>query len=245
MSVLEKLLERILINLIFTIMAMSFKEPRSFNFIIVSTTMVALLIGIIAAITTAAPYSSPIAFVSTAQAQQMVEVKAGGGNAIAPLTQFIPQKVEINTGQSITWINPTTVGEPHTVTFVLDNKTMAGIVSPLAVPNSTQFTPIPPGSNNQPVMMPGKSVVIAVNARSYTPTVIDSQGNVKMFAPPNAKYTFSGTEKYVNSGWLLPKGKEQLYPGSGNTFAVTFQKAGTYNYICILHPWMTGQVVVK
>jgi plastocyanin len=245
MSVLEKLLARILINLIFTITAMSFKEPRSFNFIIVSTTIVALLVGIITAITTAPYSSSPIAFVSTAQAQQMVEVQAGGGNATAPLTQFIPQKVEINTGQSITWVNPTTVGEPHTVTFVFDNKSMAGVVSPLAVPNSTQFTPIPPGSNNQPVMMPGKSIVIALNARSYAPTVIDSQGNVKMFAPPNAKYTLSGSEKYVNSGWLLPKGQEQLYPGSGNTFAVTFQKAGTYNYICILHPWMTGQVVVK
>jgi len=192
----------------------------------------------------AASYS-PIASVTTAQAQQMIEVQAGGGNATDPLTKFTPQKVEINTGQSITWVNPTTVGEPHTVTFVLDSKTMTGVVSPLAVPNSTQFTPIPPGSNNQPVMMPGKSVVIALNARSYTPTVIDSQGNVKMFAPPNAKYTFSGNEKYVNSGWILPKGQEQLYPGSGNTFTVTFQKAGTYYYICILHPWMTGQVVVK
>lgn len=80
------------------------------------------------------------------------------------MTQFIPQKVEINTGQSITWINPTTVGEPHTVTFVFDNKTMAGVVSPLAVLNSTQFTPIPHGSNNQPVMMPGKSIVMAPNA---------------------------------------------------------------------------------
>ncbi|MFL6472860.1 MAG: plastocyanin/azurin family copper-binding protein [Nitrososphaeraceae archaeon] len=223
---------------------MPFKGPRSFNFIIAATTMVvALLVGI-AAITAAAPYST-IASVSTAEAQQMIEVQAGGGNATAPLTQFIPQKVEINTGQSITWTNPTTVGEPHTVTFVLDNKTMTGVVSPLAIPNSTQFTPIPPGSNNQPVMMPGKSIVIALNARSYTPTVIDSQGNVKMFASPNAKYTFSGSDKYVNSGWILPKGQEQLYPGSGNTFTVTFQKPGTYDYICILHPWMTGQVVVK
>jgi plastocyanin len=54
-----------------------------------------------------------------------------------------------------------------------------------------------------------------------------------------------GTEKYVNSGWLLPKGQEQSYPGSGNTFTVTFQKAGTYGYICGVHPWMVGSVVVK
>ena len=229
---------------------MPFKRPTSFNFIIaVAIIVVALLVGM-ASVTTTTPNSAPppystIASVSTAEAQQMIKVQAGGGNATAPLSQFIPQKVEISTGQSITWTNPTTVGEPHTVTFVLDSKTMTGVVSPLAVPNSTQFTPIPPGSNNQPVMMPGKSIVIALNARSYIPTVIDSQGNVQMFAPPNAKYTFSGSEKYVNSGWLLPKGQEQEYPGSGNTFTVTFQKAGTYGYICILHPWMTGQVVVR
>ena len=224
---------------------MPFKLPTSFNFIIIAAAIivVALLVGI--AVTTTPPPYSTIASVSTAEAQQMIEVQAGGGNATDPLTKFTPQKVEISTGQSITWTNPTTVGEPHTVTFVLDSKTMTGVVSPLAVPNSTQFAPIPSGSNNQPVMMPGKSIVIALNARSYTPTVIDSQGNVQMFAPPNAKYTFSGSEKYVNSGWLLPKGHEQEYPGSGNTFTVTFQKAGTYGYICILHPWMTGQVVVK
>ena len=81
-----------------------------------------------AATTTAAPYSS-LASVFTAQAQQMIEVQAGGGNATATLNQFIPQKVEINTGQSITWVNPTTIGEPHTVTFVLDNRTMTGVVS--------------------------------------------------------------------------------------------------------------------
>ena len=98
---------------------------------------------------------------------------------------------------------------------------MTDVISPMAVTNSTQFTPIPPGSNNQSVMVPGKSVVITLNARVityYSPTVIDSQGNVKTFAPPNTKYTFIGNEKYVNSGWLFPKGREQSYPGSGNTF---------------------------
>jgi len=26
---------------------------------------------------------------------------------------------------------------------------------------------------------------------------------------------------------------EQTYPGSGNTFTVTFQKPGNYNYLCL------------
>jgi hypothetical protein len=35
---------------------------------------------------------------------------------------------------------------------------------------------------------------------------------------------------------------ERQYPGSGNTFTVTFEKPGTYDYLCVLHPWMTGNV---
>jgi plastocyanin len=36
--------------------------------------------------------------------------------------QFVPQRVEIKAGESITWHNPTEdAAEPHAVTFVLDN----------------------------------------------------------------------------------------------------------------------------
>jgi plastocyanin len=174
------------------------------------------------------------------------KVQAGGGNSTAPLTAFVPQNIEIKAGESVTWDNPSTVGEPHTATFVLDNKTTTGIVSPFGVPNSTQLTAIPPNSNNEPLKVPGQNnVVIAVNARSFIPTVIDSQGTVKHFAPPNAAYTMNGSEKYVNSGWLVPKGQEQAFPGASTSFTVTFQKAGTYKYLCQIHPWMQGSVTVK
>jgi len=53
------------------------------------------------------------------------------------LAVFVPQLIQVGLGQSVTWDNPSTVGEPHTVTFVLDNKTATDIVSPFAVPNST------------------------------------------------------------------------------------------------------------
>jgi hypothetical protein len=47
------------------------------------------------------------------------------------------------------------------------------------------------------------------------------QGYVKGFAP-NAAYAMTGSEKYINSGWLLPKGQEQGFRGSSNTFTVTY-----------------------
>jgi plastocyanin len=171
------------------------------------------------------------------------------GEATTPLAVFSPQTVEINAGESVTWTNPTKVAEPHTITFFLDNSTNSGIVAPLAVSNTTKFMTIPPGSNNEPLLLPsdnktGMNTIIAVNARNYNPTAIDSQGAVS-FMKLNSNYSMTGTEKYVNSGWILPKGLEQQYPGSGNTFTVTFEKPGTYDYICVIHPWMTGSVRVR
>jgi len=181
------------------------------------------------------------------QDSEPVRVAAGGGNGTAPLTAYIPENVQVNVGQTVTWYNPTTVGEPHTVTFIFDGNKSAGVVSPMSVSNSTQFVALPPGSNNEPVLIPGEdgmNTIVVVNARTFNPVVIDSSENVN-FISPNANYTLTGTEKYVNSGWFLPNGFEQEYPGSGNTFSVTFEKPGSYNYICILHPWMTGSVTVS
>jgi plastocyanin len=73
------------------------------------------------------------------QNSSSVKVAAGGGNGTGPFTVFYPKNIEIKAGQSVTWSNPTTVGEPHTVTFVLDNNTMAGVVSPLAILNTIKI----------------------------------------------------------------------------------------------------------
>lgn len=186
---------------------------------------------------------------TTSQPQQNnnTKVAAGGGNGTVVNHVFDPQDIEINAGHSVTWLNPTKVAEPHTVTFVLDNDTMAGVVSPLAVSNATNFMPQPPGSNNEPILIPGQegmNTIIAMNARTFNPVVIDSSDNVT-FMNPNANYSMNGSEKFVNSGWFLPEGQEQLFPGSGNSFTVTFEKPGTYSYICVLHPWMIGSVLVK
>ena len=207
--------------------------------------IVIIILIVAATVTLAAPSLSNLKAANAADSGKII-VHAGGGNSTSPLTAFVPQHVQISAGQSVTWDNPSVVAEPHTVSFVLDNKTATDIVSPFAVPNSTQFSAIPPGSNSEPLKVPGKNnVIIAVNARSFVPTIIGSQGNATHLPPPNAVYTMTGNEKYVNSGWLVPKGQEKAFPGSSNTFTVTFQKAGTYNYLCELHPWMVGSVVVK
>jgi plastocyanin len=174
-------------------------------------------------------------------------VEAGRGGITAVRHQFLPQKLEISAGQSVTWYNPSSVAEPHTVTFALDSKTMTGLTAPFIVPNSTKFVPLPPNSNSQPMIFRSKdgiNSIVGLNARVFNAVVIDSNENVR-FLHPNAQYVMVGTEKYLNSGWLLPQGKEQSFLGSANTFTVTFKKPGMYNYTCMIHPWMKGSIIVK
>ena len=185
--------------------------------------------------------------ITTAIPPGSIIVQAGGGNKTIPLSRFLPQEVQIKAGQSVTWYNPSQLPDPHTVTFVFDNQSMTGQFAQFGVSNSTKFKPLHSSPNSQPLIGHGKNgtnTITAVNARVSDPSVIDTFGNVKVMKP-NANYTITGTEKYVNSGWLLPKGQEKVFPGSSNTFTVTFKKVGRYDYFCMVHPWMVGIVIVK
>src|SRR3989442_1232539 len=176
---------------------------KNFNFVLISAIVTAIVLVSTSAITNVNAAANTTAITGASV------VKAGGGNATAPLTSFTPQQIEIKVGQSVMWYNPTLVGEPHTVSFVLDNKSNTNFAIPFAVPSSTKFMVLPPGSNGQPTVggppMNGMNTIVGINGRVYNPVSVDSSGNVKVMS----------------------------------------QKAGTYKYLCIVHPWMVGKVIVK
>jgi plastocyanin len=220
-----------------------------------------LAISATAILLTAGLNSNSGSYQAQAQGQEMqtasnnnntIRVEAGGGNSTAPLTIYIPQSIKIKAGQSVNWYNPTPVGEPHSVTFLKDNSLFPPFAAPFAVPNSTTFKALLPNPNLEPLIVPNPpgteptttKTVIIDNARAYNPTVIDSTGKNVTYLPPNANYTMDGTESYINSGWLWPQG--QVPPGAPplTTFTVTFEKLGIYDYVCTVHPWMTGSIEV-
>jgi plastocyanin len=189
---------------------------------------------------------------SLAEAQQdnnIISVAAGGGNSTDVKTAFIPQSIEIQAGQTINWYNPTPVGEPHSVTFFKDSTQFPLFVAPFSVPASTEFNPLMSSPNLEPLTVTGndtatKTVVIA-NARSLSPIVIDSTGQNVTYLPINVNYTMDGTESYLNSGWIWPDGQNPPEAPPITDFTVTFENPGTYGYVCVIHPWMTGSVVVS
>lgn len=175
------------------------------------------------------------------------KVRTGAGGHIAPVTAFFPSHAEIKVGETVAFYNPTHVSEPHTVTFIMDDSTYADFAAPFVIEGNATFTPAVPNSNAEAIVMPGeggKNVIVAINNRSLSPLVIDSSGNAT-YLQPNANYTMTGTEKHVNSGWLWPKGLAPPGFPPIDSFNVKFSEAGTYNYICVVHPWMAGDVVVK
>ena len=236
---------------------------NSFNqgkIILVFTTVLMLTAGglVLSIPTTTTTITVPAGGEQSVMAQttnnDTVRVDAGGGNATAPLTVYVyvPQNAKIEAGQTITWINPTPVGEPHSVTFMKQSDLFPPFAAPFAVPNTTEFRALVPNPNVDPLIVPNppgadntaEQTVIIDNARAYNPTIIDSTGQNVTYLPLNANYTTDGTESYINSGWIWPE--RQVPPGAPpiTSFTVTFQEPGTYPYVCTVHPWMTGIVEV-
>jgi len=176
----------------------------------------------------------------------MYKVKAGGGGGRIIVMNYYPQNLEIKVGDSVKFYNPTTVLEPHTVTFIQDNKFVPTLEGAYLVTDPNSIQVLPNEMNSEPLIIPldeTSQAIVGINARGFFPYVIDSEESATNLGP-NAVYSMDGTEKYVSSGWLIPKTYAGEIPGASESFIVTFEKSGTFPYICVLHPWMSGQVIV-
>ncbi|MDW0282902.1 MAG: plastocyanin/azurin family copper-binding protein [Nitrososphaeraceae archaeon] len=87
--------------------------------------------------------------------------------------------------------------------------------------------------------------VIINNARDTNTVVIDFTGKNIQYLNPNANYTMDGTESHINSGVMLPEDQADPEAPPNSKFTITFDNRGTYDYVCLFHPWMTGSVKVE
>src|SRR5689334_17011357 len=80
-----------------------------------------LLLAIVVPIATSAEQTAESNNTSGMQAKDNVyTVNAGGGGPETVSTSFSPARAEIKAGETVMWTNPSNVGEPHTVTFLID-----------------------------------------------------------------------------------------------------------------------------
>lgn len=173
------------------------------------------------------------------------DVSAGSNGTL--WDKFTPQNVEVKAGETVTWRNTMGVSEPHSVSFILDPDYFAPFLAPFSISNLTELKSLLPNPNIDAnvVDQNGTRAVIVDNARSTMPVVVDSTGNNATYLTINSEYSMDGSEKYVNSGWMWPEGLAPPGAPPISSFAVIFEKPGTYDYICSVHPWMTGTVTVR
>ncbi|MGI0004010.1 MAG: cupredoxin domain-containing protein, partial [Candidatus Nitrosotenuis sp.] len=78
------------------------------------------------------------------------------------------------------------------------------------------------------------------------------------FIPSTVEIGVGGTVTWTNddtaahtvtSGSIAADGPDGTFDSSifmaGKTFEFTFDEAGEYDYFCVVHPWMTGKVIVE
>jgi plastocyanin len=176
--------------------------------------------------------------------------RVAAGGAGAEWDRFTPQSVQINAGDSVTWYNPSPVTEPHMVKFISNQSFLPPPAAPFKIPSDTEIVSSIPNPNVEPIILPPGSdnetkTVIMDNARAWNPVVVESSWTNATYLQPNSNYVMTGDELYVNSGAIFPVGLTPPDSPPMEEFTVTFENPGTFEYTCVLHPWMVGNVVVS
>jgi amicyanin len=97
----------------------------------------------------------------------------------------------------------------------------------------------------------GVGIVVMIGSRSAAAADAEVVVDNFSFAPTPLSVKVGTTVTWVNHddiphSIVCPKLKVKSSPMDTNdTFAHTFEQAGTYDYICGLHPFMHGQIVVN
>jgi plastocyanin len=133
-------------------------------------------------------------------------------------TVFGAQTLSVPVGGSVTWL----IMGPHTISFNAPQDAVgARAVAPDGTVHLNVKAAMPAGGPGQPQAPPGPAGTPDPNA---PPTPIDAG-------------TWDGTT-YLSSGFVV------AFPPSLFTYKVTFSKAGSYKYQCLIHTDMAGTIKV-
>jgi plastocyanin len=142
--------------------------------------------------------------------------------------------------------------EPKINQAVLPSPSMTNTSKTSAVPDATAkpLTELKPPVNDAPSQSDGSTVSIVSgssvpsNGKYFVPeaTTVAKGDTVTWTNEDTVLHTVtSGTPDEGNSGTEF----DSSYLAAGKTFEHQFNTAGTFDYYCTLHPYMTGKVKVQ
>lgn|SRR5579864_2201877 len=146
--------------------------------------------------------------------------QTGGANGMSSLTfGYSPALVTVKPGTTVVWTNKSILPEPHFVTFLRPD------------PKTGEMRGGPPFMMPRP--KPGKEA-------SKNPRDLEFVEHPFYVLPSE-----SSGAPFRNSGYLWPE--RMGPPGGQSSWRTTFTQrdAGkTFVYTCVIHPWMSGEVIV-
>lgn len=203
----------------------------------------------------ASPTGTPVAGAPggrTGTAAAQFNVLAGSGQDTTAINAFFPSTIRISVGDTITWTLNS--DEVHTATF-LGGEEPPPLVAPVPgragqsmLPQEFVFPSVggaqPPGAAVSPT--PTRTGTPAATPtgtpRAATPTATVT---VTPTGTPGAQ---TGAQAYDGTGLahsgVLANGEILGFP-ENTRFSLTFNRPGTYEYYCLIHPFMTGTVIVE
>jgi plastocyanin len=121
-----------------------------------------------------------------------------------------------------------------------------GDISPSSEPTTPPSTP---SASPAPTTSPGSPLTVTIpsGAAEQTITEFYSPSSISINVSDSVLWQNSDIGFHtVTSGKGSPDGlfDSGLF-GPSETFSQTFSSSGTFDYFCVVHPWMTGKVVVS
>ncbi|MDQ2682724.1 MAG: cupredoxin domain-containing protein, partial [Chloroflexota bacterium] len=164
---------------------------------------------------------------------------------------FVPNHIQIETGQTVTWVNQD--DDDHTAS---GRGMDTGVMAP---GQSGTFTFLEPGDylytcNFHPEML-GLVVVTGDSLASpeASPVALPMSAEVDIvdfaFEPAMVTVAVGAEVTWTNVGPTAHSVRgdwaDSNIMDAGDEFSFTFEEPGTYEYICALHPAMTGTIEVR
>jgi plastocyanin len=158
---------------------------------------------------------------ATASETAAIKVSIGeGSNATVQHYTFTPQSVEINAGESVTWVSPSEMSDIHIVTLVQDPSIVSDIILPFSVSGGTNFQLVQPFNVGEPIIVrapDGTQAIVALNKHAWCPAIVDANNQTTYLNGTDIQYTIGGTEKVINSGIILPSMPSEAEGESSST----------------------------
>lgn len=195
----------------------------------------------------------------------MIPVQILANASIKGNPNYSPDSITVEKGNMIQWTNND--NSPHTVTSATDagatfdsgiiKKTGGTFLLDTSKLNATEYDYM---CTIHPFMT-GKITVIAPQKPIFANVTISTGASTqsagqKYFDPPQISVKVTTTVVWTNkdsASHTVTSGNPSAGPSgtfdsglikSGNTFQYKFSSAGTTEYFCTIHPWMTGKVTV-